>query len=120
MKSELPLSSAVQRAENRQGPYVVVSKLSSVVGGIAPGDMNTYAMGEINHGVSLPIDYVLEGYEINPPVVGEQYRVFRTIRNGVNMPGVFESTTCTEVFGTAEQGLILFSTLNSTYKIEYK
>lgn len=76
-----------------------------------PGNWDTYKLGELNSGVSLPVDYEIIGTIENPPVVGQSVRVRRTNRNGVITPGDYEST---EVVELTDDG---FKTLNSVYRM---
>jgi hypothetical protein len=79
-----------------------------------PGCWNEYRLGEgSNHG-SLPVDYVLCGVLVSPPRVGERVRVMRVTRNGIAVPGLFESTV---VVDTTDEG---FTTLNSVYRSRKK
>lgn len=76
-----------------------------------PGHWNTYQAGELNSGVSLPVDYEIIGTIERPPMVGQSVRVRRTNRNGVEVLGEFESTEVVEL--TADG----FKTLNSVYRM---
>lgn len=74
-----------------------------------------YQYGKDNYGVSLPVDYWLEGYLLNNEIKeGERVVVERTNRNGVECKGLFTSSLVKKV--DKEKGL--FWTENSTYKVE--
>jgi hypothetical protein len=72
-----------------------------------------YNYGNYNEGISLPIDYWVEGYLLAEPTVGKTVVVDRVSRNGEKVSGMMVTSTVTEVF---EGG---FKTLNSVYKIDY-
>ena len=75
--------------------------------------MNEYVVGRSNGNVSLPVDYWIEGYLTDLPTVGRSVLVNRTNRNGVEVSGIFKTSTVTEI---TDDG---FKTLNSVYKLEY-
>lgn len=75
--------------------------------------IHDYLMGENNGNVSLPIDYWLEGYLTEDLSVGKSVVVSRTNRNGVEIGGLFTTSTVTEITNDG------FKTLNSVYKLEY-
>lgn len=93
---------------------VKISKLSKVENALydAP-PIHDYVMGEDNGNVSLPIDYWLEGFLTEELAVGNPIVVSRTNRNGVEIGGIFTTSTVTEI---TKDG---FKTLNSVYKLEY-
>lgn len=75
--------------------------------------IHDYLMGEDNGNVSLPINYWLEGYLTEELIVGKSLTVSRTNRNGVEIGGLFVTSTVTEITSDG------FKTLNSVYKLEY-
>jgi hypothetical protein len=93
---------------------VKISKLSKAENALydAP-PIHDYVMGEDNGNVSLPIDYWLEGFLTEELAVGKPIVVSRTNRNGVEIGGIFTTSTVTEI---TKDG---FKTLNSVYKLEY-
>jgi hypothetical protein len=94
---------------------VKISKVGQVEDALyeAPS-FNEYEMGKYNGDITLPIEYWLEGFlNDDEPTVGKSVVVLRTSRNGVQMGGLFSSSTVTEV---TDDG---FKTLNSVYKLEY-
>lgn len=70
-----------------------------------------YRPGEFNAGVSVPVDFWVEGYLLAPLKVGEQVVMRRDTRNGVKVDGIFTSS---EVMRVTPDG---FQTLNSIYRI---
>jgi hypothetical protein len=76
-------------------------------------DYHTYGIDKPNLGVSVPLEYEIEGY-MNKPIE-EGYPVFvqRTKRNGADSPGHFGTTT---VQSLTDKG---FTTRNSVYEYEY-
>lgn len=91
---------------------VKLTKLSASQKPICPpGNWETYKLGKLNSGHSLPVDYEIIGILQAPPVVGQCVRVLRLDRNGVNRLGKFTST---EVVELTKEG---FRTLNSVYKV---
>ncbi len=89
-ESEMPL-----------GHYVQVEKV---------GDTGAYDGHPISTG------YTLKGYILNAPEMGASFRVWRTERNGIEKPGIFESTKVLATV-TFPDGTTLFQTANSTYRI---
>lgn len=76
------------------------------------GDLNSYKIGQMNYGVSLPLDYYLEGDMSSNPKVGEPVVVFRESRNGIKSLGLFKSSPVTEISNQ------FFKTDNSVYLLE--
>lgn len=74
--------------------------------------IHDYVAGEDNGNVSLPVEYYLEGFMNEAPTVGRPLVVLRTSRNGVEIGGLFTTSTVTEI---TKDG---FKTLNSVYKLE--
>jgi hypothetical protein len=79
----------------------------------ASASMADYEFGQDNMGLSLPIDYYVEGYLKREIKVGQSVIVERISRNGIKSLGIFSTSEVTEVF---EGG---FKTLNSVYKFDY-
>lgn len=61
---------------------------------------------------SLAINYMLEGYLLGEIVLNQPIRMFRTMRNNVETPGLFVSSMVQEI----DKDKIV--TLNSIYKLE--
>lgn len=74
---------------------------------------NSYKHGVINKATSIPVDYWVEGYLVEPIKVGEYAVIERVIRNGERVSGFMTTSRILEVNGD------IFETLNSIYKIEY-
>ena len=91
--------------------YIRLRKISPTNGpDCAPGDPVAYPYGSISAaGQSLPVEYVLEGWLVREPAVGERVEVLRCVRNGVDCPGYFTSTVVTAVYEGE------FHTRNSVY-----
>jgi hypothetical protein len=93
---------------------VRISKIGQVENALhESASFKDYEKGEYNPNVSLPIEYWLEGYLKQEPTIGKSVLVDRTSRNGIEVAGVFASSTVTEL---TDNG---FKTLNSIYKLEY-
>jgi hypothetical protein len=67
--------------------------------------------GEEN-GLSPFVGYQVKGSLLSKPVVGGSIEIFREIRNGDKVPGIFRSSKILKIEGN------LIHTLNSVYKIE--
>lgn len=74
---------------------------------------NAYKHGVVNKKTSIPIDYWVEGYLVDPIKVGESAVINRTVRNGEKAYGLMCTSKILEINGD------IFETLNSIYKIEY-
>lgn len=75
-----------------------------------PGDPCIYAMGQLNPGISLPIDYWMEGWLQIPITLGGRVLLHRRVRNGVEQTGIFISSPIIAIHNERE-----FSTANSKY-----
>ena len=71
----------------------------------------SYNYGKDNGNVSLPVDYVAVGTLLSDIEVGKPVEMFRTMRNGISLPGMFSTSPITKIDGDN------FHTLNSVYKI---
>lgn len=78
---------------------------------VQPGDWETYICGSYLNATSLPVDYVLTGFLLEPIQLGKSVRVLRISRNGIPALGVFESTNVVLI---TEDGFI---TRNSVYRL---
>lgn len=101
--------------------HVKVTKLrESTAPLVRSGTWDTYRLGEVNE-VSLPVDYEIEGQLIAPIAVGAAIEVLRTVRNGVQCPGVFRSSPVVRIDPEEGHGLVInATTLNSVYRLEAK
>jgi len=92
---------------------VKITKIATVEDAQVPTpEFNNFTPGIDNVGVSLPIDYTVEGYLQNDVEIGKPVIMLRTKRNNVECQGLF---TTSEVRELTSYG---FNTLNSKYAIE--
>jgi len=97
----------------KTGDLVKITKLRQSEQPLArSGNWDTYIPGSWSNTDSLPVDYVMIGFLVCPPVVGSQVQLVRLIRNGVRVTGIFTSTA---VVSVAVDG---FTTKNSVYLME--
>ena len=73
--------------------------------------------GIANSGISLPVDYTMEGRLDMEIEVGKRVEMIRTKRNDVEMTGVFSSSPVTKII--PKDGGLEFHTLNSIYHLEW-
>ena len=78
--------------------------------------MEDYILGDDNPGVSLPVDYWIEGHLIGEIKEGAPINVERHSRNGVTKLGLFSSSPVRKI--VRKDGVIYATTDNSIYKIE--
>jgi len=81
-------------------------------------DIRNYKHGEENEGVSLPIDYWIEGTLLESVDEGRHIVVDRRIRNGVSMPGIFRTSRVTKIEKSGAGICDVVETQNSKYMIE--
>jgi hypothetical protein len=94
-------------------PFVRITKLRAAPNPTAqPGDWDTFVQGVRSITHSLPVDYEMQGFLVEPPEVGGIVRLLRIQRNDVAALGVFQSTPITAV------GEGIFTTKNSVYQIQ--
>lgn len=94
--------------------FVRVRKISQVNVPVNPAaTAQSYPYGGISSSDSLPVDYWLVGWMLQPPVVGEPTRVLRVARNGIVIPGHFITSDVMEVPAVG-----VFHTMNSVYRWE--
>ena len=94
--------------------YIRLTKIKPAENASYPTpDWDNYEHGDLNRNSSLPVDYWVEGYLINPPKIGESVKIEREIRNGEKVYGFMVTSPVTKIDGD------FFETLNSIYKIEY-
>lgn len=92
-------------------PLVRVTKLGeSLRARVRAGDWHTYFAGggQVNAD-SPPVDYEVEGVFVHPVYPGRGLYLFRTRRNGVDVPGVFRTSKIVRLIAVTE---------NSVYRIE--
>lgn len=93
-------------------------KLGAVENPVAPTpDVEEYMYGDRNHGLSVPVDYTIEGYLFQDVEVDKPLLIRRTMRNGVYMPGFLTTSYIKSILPT-ENGLVL-KTENSVYRLEW-
>lgn len=66
---------------------------------------------------TLPENYWIVGYLTKPPVIGESWRVLRTIREGFVCNGIFTTSPVQAIVESSEGYLI--ETENSRYKVRF-
>lgn len=97
----------------KSGDYVIITKLKAVDNPAVPTpDKKDYIPGGINLGVSLPVDYTIEGYLLSDIKVGERVIVDRRKRNGMEIGGLFSSSYVVSLNKDR------FTTQNSVYLIK--
>lgn len=96
----------------KQNNSVLIRKLAAADAPLYPtASEDTYVPGAYNPGVSPPIAYEIEGELLRDVVIGEAMTAFRRKRNGVEAPGVFESSTVLSIEET------IVKTANSVYEV---
>ncbi len=105
----------IQKELGKSGDYVRVIKLSeSATAELLAAAKEVYRYGEDNDGVSLPVDYWVEGYLLEPIRAGFGIHIDRRIRNGFETPGEFTSSPVMLFNGP------IAITRNSKYLIMFK
>lgn len=97
----------------KRRPYVRISKISASEDPkcLTPS-LDEYDLLKDEAHISLPIEYWIEGYLFDLPIVGKPVVVEREVRNGVKALGVFVTSAVVKVTETG------FETQNSIYKLE--
>ena len=95
------------------GTSVRVSKIATANNPVSePCAWEDWVAGSADNVGSLPIDYELRGFLLQPVTVGCPMVILRTERNGVEVLGMFESTpVCAIADGVVE-------TFNSRYLVD--
>ena len=75
-----------------------------------------FICGVENPGVSLPIDYWIEGELLSEVTIGKPLTIARTTRNGIKNIGIFYSSVIQRI--TEISGKKIISTRNSIYALE--
>jgi hypothetical protein len=92
---------------------VKLTKISACPDAIIPaGEWSKFKLGKSND-ASLPIDYTLTGILVRPICIGSGVTVLRLTRNGIAVPGLFQSTVVSRL---GDEG---FMTQNSVYLVEF-
>lgn len=76
-------------------------------------DAKDFVAGKENEGVSLPVEYWIEGELNSVPQIGTGIVVARDIRNGVKASGIFHSSPIVKIEGNRVE------TENSVYEVEF-
>jgi hypothetical protein len=93
---------------------IKITKRAEVTGGVPAASNDEYVPGSGGvKGKSIPVDYWLTGTLIQPITVGASVVVAREIRNGVEAPGIFQTSPVVEVTNDT------FRTANSVYDYTY-
>ena len=104
--------------------HVRLTKVSAVPNPLCPTPLaENYIQGTDNGDVSLPLDYVAEGYLLGEIKVGLPILMERWVRNGSSIMGYFESspiTACNVCCATcpSETAIQYIATHNSLYRLE--
>jgi hypothetical protein len=90
---------------------IKIKKISASPGGALAREAADHVAGIGDHGdgLSLPVEYEIEGELAGPIKVGESVLVFRDRRNGQKADGIFQTSKVLEV---SPEG---FRTRNSVY-----
>jgi hypothetical protein len=90
---------------------IKIKKIAAVPGGAEArlAENHVAGIGDHGDGLSLPVEYEIEGELAAPIEVGKSVLVFRDRRNGKKADGIFQTTKVLEV---SPEG---FRTRNSVY-----
>ncbi len=90
---------------------IKIKKIAANPGGALAREAADHVAGIGDHGdgLSLPVEYEIEGELASPIKVGESVLVYRDRRNGQKADGIFQTSKVLEV---SPEG---FRTLNSVY-----
>lgn len=76
---------------------------------VRAGNWASYVAGSPDNDTSLPVDYELDGFFLEPLIPGFAMRVYRIRRNGLEVPGLFTTSRIVRLLAVTE---------NSVYRIE--
>jgi hypothetical protein len=94
------------------GAFVTVTKIARCKTPVVePGSWEDWIVGSENN-ASLPVDYEMKGFLMEPVLVGGQIRLYRTHRNGIEVEGHFVSTLIVSITGSS-----IVETFNSIYLV---
>jgi hypothetical protein len=96
----------------KRGDYVRLSKIGCTPGGEPPCPMQYYASGIFSGLMSMPIDYVMDGYLMKSPRPKGIIVLRRYVRNGVVRRGMFTSSTIRRINHD------LIETQNSIWRVQ--
>lgn len=100
----------------KKNDSVMIRKFAAVENPVArtPAARDYFPEG-LNPGVSVPVDHTIEGDLLHDVVIGEAMTAYRRRRNGVEMPGIFQSTPVVSI--EEEEGRSVVRTANSVYEV---
>lgn len=97
----------------KYGDKVRVRKLEGLNGKTAaPGE---WIAGEYNPGKSPEVNFEIEGSVVTAPKRGDKFVVARSKRNGVEVPGWFQTSQVVEVVNS--ENAVTVRTENSVYEV---
>jgi hypothetical protein len=97
----------------KAGTLVRITKRSeSAWPSVRAGEWGSYIPGAWTQSTSLPVDYEIIGFLLDPIEQGKSVRVLRIARNGEEILGIYQSTTVIEVRSDG------YGTRNSVYCVE--
>ena len=95
---------------------VLIRKLAAAEQPVSPTPASDdYSPGQINPFMSLPIAYEIEGELLRDVVIGEAMTAFRRKRNGVETPGVFQTSVIVSIEPSDDRTIV--KTENSVYEV---
>lgn len=103
----------------KKGNYVRITKFGEKENPLfKSADARNFKAGEVNSGVSLPMDYWVEGHLSESVVEGKPVKMFREVRNGVKSAGIFQTSPVTKIEKSGVGICDIVETHNSKYMIE--
>lgn len=84
---------------------------------VRSAEASSFKYGEINTGVSLPVEYECEGYIRSLPQVGAPLFVLRNKRHGVESLGIFRTSPLVRIQEESKDNYLV-ETANSVYHLE--
>lgn len=100
----------------KKNDTVCIRKVAAAENPLAPTPRKEeHVAGAENPGLSLPVAYEIEAQLLEDVVIGEAMRAFRYKRNGVAVPGMFESSAVMEIEPGEERTVV--KTANSVYEV---
>lgn len=96
----------------KKGYYIRITKLKAAQNALfKTPKKKDYIPGQDNGDVSLPVDYTVEGYLLEPIKVGKSIFIDRVKRNGEEVPGFMQTSRVKSIEGNR------ILTDNSVYEI---
>jgi hypothetical protein len=96
----------------KRGDFVRLSKIGRAPGGAEPCPIQYYSSGIFAGIMSMPINYVMDGYLMESPQTKGVIRLRRYVRNGVVRRGMFRSSTIRSINSD------LIETQNSVWRVQ--